>query len=41
MKSVGAKWQPCEKVGTILHIAIDGEYAGHIVVSDKIKEDAR
>lgn len=40
MESVGAKWQPCEKVGTILHIAIDGEYAGHIVVSDKIKEDA-
>ena len=40
MKSVGAKWQPCEKVGTILHIAIDGEYAGHIVVSDKIKKDA-
>ena len=40
MKSVGAKWQPCEKVGTILHIAIDGEYAGHIVVADKIKEDA-
>ena len=39
MESVGAKWQPCEKVGTILHIAIDGEYAGHIVVSDKIKED--
>lgn len=27
-------------MGTILHIAIDGEYAGHIVVSDKIKEDA-
>ena len=40
MESVGAKWQPCEKVGTILHIAINGEYAGHIVVSDKIKEDA-
>ena len=40
MESVGAKWRPCEKVGTILHIAIDGEYAGHIVVSDKIKEDA-
>lgn len=40
MESVGAKWQPCEKVGTILHIAIDGEYAGHIVVSDKIKKDA-
>lgn len=40
MESVGAKWQLCEKVGTILHIAIDGEYAGHIVVSDKIKEDA-
>ena len=40
MESVGAKWRPCERVGTILHIAIDGEYAGHIVVSDKIKEDA-
>src|SRR5574344_1698200 len=40
MENVGAKWQPCEKVGTILHIAINGEYAGHIVVSDKIKEDA-
>lgn len=40
MESVGAKWRSCEKVGTILHIAIDGEYAGHIVVSDKIKEDA-
>ena len=40
MENVGAKWQPCEKVGTILHIATNGEYAGHIVVSDKIKEDA-
>ena len=40
MESVGEKWRPCEKVCTILHIAIDGEYAGHIVVSDKIKEDA-
>lgn len=40
MDEVGAKWQPCTQVGTIIHVAIDGTYAGHIVVSDTIKEDA-
>ncbi len=40
MESVGAKWQPCENVGTIIHVSINGEYAGHIVISDQIKEDA-
>lgn len=37
MKSVGVEHLPCHKVGTIIHIAIDGKYAGHIVISDVIK----
>lgn len=41
MDAVGAKWRPCRKVGTIVHVAINGEYAGHIVVSDAIKEDSK
>jgi Cd2+/Zn2+-exporting ATPase len=40
MDSVGAVWHNCHRVGTIVHVAIDGVYAGHIVVSDKIKDDA-
>ena len=40
MDSVGAHWHPCEKPGTIIHMAINGEYAGHVVVSDKLKDDA-
>lgn len=40
MDDVHAKWHPCEKTGTIVHVAIDGEYAGHIVISDVIKEDS-
>ncbi len=40
MDSVGAAWHPCHKVGTIIHVAVDGEYAGHIVISDTAKEDA-
>lgn len=40
MDSVGAKWHPCEKPGTIIHVAVDGEYVGHIVISDKVKDDA-
>lgn len=40
MEEAGAAWHPCHKTGTIVHIAIDGEYAGHIVVSDVIKEDS-
>lgn len=36
MDAVGAAWHPCEKPGTIIHMAINGEYAGHVVISDKI-----
>lgn len=40
MDSVGAEWHKCHVVGTTVHVAIDSEYAGHIVVADRIKEDA-
>lgn len=41
MDSIGAKWHNCHKVGTIIHIAIDSIYAGHIIINDKIKEDSK
>ena len=40
MDAVGAKWRDCHHVGTIIHVAIDGEYAGHIVINDKVKADS-
>ena len=40
MEKVGAKWRTCHHNGTIIHVAIDGQYAGHIVISDRIKEDS-
>lgn len=41
MDSIGVKWHPCHKIGTTVHVAIDGEYAGHIVISDEVKADAK
>ena len=40
MNQVGAKWHDCHHVGTIIHVAINGTYAGHIVINDKVKEDS-
>ncbi len=40
MDAVGAKWRDCDHVGTIIHVAINGDYAGHIVINDKIKDDS-
>ena len=40
MDAVGAKWHDCHHVGTIIHVAIDGQYAGHIVINDQIKSDS-
>ena len=40
MEQVGAAWHPCHQTGTIVHVALDGAYAGHIVISDRVKEDA-
>lgn len=36
----GAAWHPCHHNGTIIHVAVDGVYAGHIVISDRIKGDS-
>lgn len=41
MEYCGAKYHECELSGTIIHVAIDGEYEGHIVISDQIKEDSK
>lgn len=41
MDAEGVNYIECHSVGTIIHMAIDGEYAGHIVISDVIKPDAR
>lgn len=40
MESIGVEWHPCHRVGTTVHVAVDGSYAGHIVISDEVKEDA-
>ena len=40
MEAVGAKWHDCTHIGTIIHVAVNGIYAGHIVINDKIKEDS-
>ena len=40
MDAIGVQWRDCEHIGTIIHVAIDGEYAGHIVINDKLKEDS-
>ena len=40
MEAEGAEIKEHEHIGTVIHVAIDGQYAGHIVVSDVVKEDA-
>lgn len=41
MKQMKISYVPCHSMGTILHVAVDGRYAGHIVISDVIKPHAR
>ena len=42
MDAVGAKWHEChDDAGTIIHVAIDGKYAGHIVINDVVKDDSQ
>ena len=41
MTSLGVEYRDCHRVGTIIHMAIDGEYAGHIVISDVVKPTAK
>ena len=40
MREEGIAYHDCELTGTILHVSIDGEYAGHIIIADVVKEDA-
>ncbi|MBO7640188.1 MAG: cadmium-translocating P-type ATPase [Bacteroidales bacterium] len=40
MEDLGIAWKPCHEKGTLIHVAVDGEYEGHIVISDRIKADA-
>lgn len=41
MEQLQVRFHPCELVGTIVHVAVEGEYFGHIVISDEVKSDAR
>jgi Cd2+/Zn2+-exporting ATPase len=41
MRQIGADYEDCESVGTLVHIALDGVYAGHIVISDVVKPHAK
>ncbi len=41
MDDIGAKWHNCHRTGTCIHVAIDGEYAGHIIISDVIKAHSK
>ena len=41
MAALGVEYRDCHRVGTIIHMAIDGEYAGHIVISDVVKPTAK
>ena len=40
MDEAGVAWRECHRTGTVIHVAVDGEYAGHIVISDEVKPDA-
>ena len=40
MEAIGAHWHDCTHIGTIIHVAVNGIYAGHIVINDKIKADS-
>ena len=41
MDAIGVEWHECHRKGTIVHVAADGVYAGHIVVNDVVKDDAQ
>ena len=41
MEEIGVSWHPCHHVGTTVHVAVEGQYIGHIVISDQVKSDAK
>ena len=40
METAGATWHDCHLVGTVIHVAVNGDYAGHIIINDRVKEDS-
>ncbi len=40
MDDIGVKWHPCHHTGTIVHVSVNNEYAGHIIISDEIKPES-
>lgn len=40
MDDIGVKWHPCHHAGTIVHVSVNDEYAGHIIISDEIKPES-
>ncbi|MCI8776658.1 MAG: cadmium-translocating P-type ATPase [Oscillospiraceae bacterium] len=40
MDDIGVKWHPCHHAGTIVHVSVNNEYAGHIIISDEIKPES-
>ena len=41
MEALRVEWHDCHKVGTIIHVAVDGRYAGHIVITDCVKPESK
>ena len=41
MDELGVQWHPCHHIGTTVHVEVDGLYAGHLVISDELKPDAK
>ncbi len=40
METAGVKWPECSHIGTVIHVAMEGEYCGHIVIADRVKPDS-
>jgi len=40
MEKVGAQWHDCHLTGTVIHVAVNGQYAGHIVINDRVKAES-
>ena len=40
MDAIGVKWNNCHSIGTIIHVAVDGKYVGHVVINDRLKDDS-
>ena len=41
MEEIGVSWHPCHRLGTTVHVAVEGQYIGHIVISDQVKPDSK